>query len=427
MFGFLYWSSDFLIFLSYLALWFSFISSSLSFCSVFWEFPWLSHFTLEFLLLLICRSTLLVSNGPFSCILSLVMDAVSNTSFLLSSVFLFFCLWISICPCLVSFCQLEALLPCLWQWSDLGRISSTNSIAVFLPVARVCSLPSLASLESILRSLLSKQLSCQAPTLVQTGPSGPACWRANRDGRTEPSDPYLLGSALVDRLHSLAAHCFLLCAPRCPCICQSQTILTLSFSSHSVSFSSKTLLLHSISCSVNVPLSGAHSHQHIQTAPESSSLKAEPRWLPWAHTPSYYSFTSLLLLRQKLPEGVSLVYSLSFITSQSLPFSVCRLLVSRLRWPQLTTVSVSLLLPAQQHRCSDQSWFSPAAPSHCPCWLLHQQCPSSSVPSWAPGSALRLPTVSVPLPGTAVLGIAEVPSLGSLLPLSPLYSSASWS
>ena len=90
MFGFLYWSSDFLIFLSYLALWFSFISSSLSFCSVFWEFPWLSHFTLEFLLLLICRSTLLVSNGPFSCILSLVMDAVSNTSFLLSSVFLFF-------------------------------------------------------------------------------------------------------------------------------------------------------------------------------------------------------------------------------------------------------------------------------------------------------------------------------------------------
>ena len=42
----------------------------------------------------------------------------------------------------------------------------------------------------------------------------------------------------------------------------------------SLSFSSKTPLLYAFSCSVNFPLSGARSHQHIQAAPESSSLKA---------------------------------------------------------------------------------------------------------------------------------------------------------
>lgn len=119
---------------------------------------------------------------------------------------------------------------------------------------------------------------------------------------------------------------------------------------------------------------------------------------------------SLLLLRLKLPEGVTSVYSPPSVTSQFLSSPVCRLLVSRSLWPELTIVPISISLPMQQHQCSDHSQFSLAAPSHCLCRLLHLQCPSSRVSGlWAQPCVSA--TWSVLLPGTPLLGVAAVTSL----------------
>lgn len=181
-----------------------------------------------------------------------------------------------------------------------------------------------------------------------------------------------------------------------------------------LSISSKTPLLYALSCSVNFPLSGARSHQHIQAAPESSSLKA-----------GFLELTLLLATALLLCfcRGGNFQKELSRFTAfLPSPPSLC-LPPSAGCWCQglrglSQPLSVPLLLPAQQQQCSGQSW-SLAAPSRCPCRPLHQQCPSSRVAGLRAQPCLPT-TLSVPLPGTALLGKAAVLALGSLLPLTPL-------
>lgn len=80
-----------------------------------------------------------------------------------------------------------------------------------------------------------------------------------------------------------------------------------------------------------------------------------------------YSFTSLLLLRRKLPGRSCLsFYSLSSIASQSLSSSVCRLLVSRPPRPQPASLRPS---PLYCLRSSSSAVASPGL------WLLPSRCP----------------------------------------------------